>query len=78
MKKSTRKLCFNILTCFIIALLMIIVAVQAISDIRSGNYAGGFRYDWQPLGPGIQLTALSFMLVGLAVVAWQRFRGRNK
>ena len=57
---------------------MIIVAVQAIANIRSGNHAGGFRYDWQPLGPGIQLTALAFIIAALAVGAWQRFWWKGK
>ena len=78
MKKRKRQFWFNVLVGFICILFMVIIAVQAISNLYNGKFAGGFRYDWQPLGPGIQLVALATMLFALAAWAWQHARGKNK
>jgi uncharacterized integral membrane protein len=78
MKKATRQLCFGIFAWSIVVLLLVIIAVQAISNIHDGKWAGGFNYAWQPLGPGIQLSFVAASVVIMVLSVWQYFRSKGK
>ncbi len=77
MKKAARQFYFNILVGCIVILFIFIIAVQAIDNLRNGKWAGGYNYEWQPLGPGIQLAGVAAMLFVLGISAWQYFRDKD-
>jgi len=78
MKKATRHFLFNVFCGSFVVLFVSIIAIQAIANIKDGKWIGNHNYQWQPLGPGIQLSFVAAVVICGAVAVWQHFIGKGK
>ena len=77
MKKAVRQFWFGVFGWSVVVLFIGIIAIQAVANLRTGRWAGGYNYQWQPLGPGIQLSFVVAFVVYVTLAVRQHFRGRG-